>query len=87
MARDYRSFGSPANGISKWMNEDGYWQYQIPILGTYKRAMDDARYWSEYQKNTGVTVRYPGRHYGGSGMQAIQQSLSFGNRVFKNMYR
>lgn len=44
-----------------------WWQYQMPVLGNYRRLQDDERYWKDYYKNTGFRPKYPGRSYGNYG--------------------
>jgi len=55
--------------------------YQIPLIGTALRMSDDERYWSDYQKNTGYSPKYPGRSYNSYGAHLFNQSLSVGKSL------
>jgi len=60
-----------------------YWQYQLPLWGSYRRMQDDQRYWDDYRKNTGFSPRYSGRHYGDYGTRIYHESLSMGKMFMK----
>lgn len=62
-----------------------YWMYQVPVLGTALRMSDDARYWSDYQRNTGFTPRYPGRSYANYGTMLSNQTTSIYKSAMKMM--
>jgi len=62
-----------------------WWVYQMPILGTAARMLDDERYWSDYQKNTGFTPRYPGRSYNSYGAMLFNQSMGASKSLYKGL--
>jgi len=62
-----------------------WWAYQVPILGTALRMNDDARYWADYQKNTGFTPRYPGRSYNSYGAMMTNQAISTSRSIIKGL--
>lgn len=39
----------------------------IPFVGTFLTANENRRYWRDYERVTGMKIRYPGRVYAGSG--------------------
>lgn len=53
-----------------------WWEYQIPLRGTYLRMKDDERYWQDYYRNTGFKPKYPGRSYGNYGNQLFNEAKS-----------
>lgn len=73
--------------LNRKIQGDSYWSYQIPFISNWKKASDDERYWSDYRKNTGHVPRYPGRVYGSAGSAAVNEAISFGNKVYRNMYK
>lgn len=57
------------------------------------KAYDNARYWDEYRKRTGVSVKYPFRSgsydylsYAGSSMMGVYGASKFGKSAY-NAYR
>lgn len=62
-----------------------WWMYQIPILGTALKMNDDARYWADYQKNTGFRPRYPGRSYNSYGAMMTNQAIGMSRSITKGL--
>lgn len=64
-----------------------WWAYQIPLVGTALRMSDDQRYWSDYQRNTGFTPRYPGRSYANYGTQLATQTSGIYRSAMRSFRR
>ncbi len=82
---DRYGFPDPLGDFARGHGGFDYWARQIPIFGDIYRTGDDARYWSDYQKNTGKTPRYPGRTYSNVMSGAYYAGSSFGSSL-KNIY-
>lgn len=75
--------------ISKMQREFGhgsdfeYWAYQIPVIGNIARANDNAKFWRDYERNTGYRPRYPGRSYNPTGMveSIVSAGRAYGRAV------
>lgn len=52
-----------------------YLSYNAPLIGNLKRAVDDYRFYDNYEKKHGVKVTYYGRHYGNNAKSALYEGL------------
>lgn len=63
---DRYGFPDPVGDYARSHGGTDYWMRQLPIFGSVMRSGDDARFWSDYKKNTGKSPKYPGRTYSNS---------------------
>lgn len=80
---DRFGFPDPIGDFARSHGGYDYWARQVPILGSLYRAGDDARFWSDYQKNTGHTAKYPGRTYNSSMSGAYSAGMFLGSSMKK----
>ena len=63
-----------------------YWALQVPIYREWRTMRDDYAYWSDYQRNTGFTPRYPTRHYNTHAVENLANSVGRVARTAKSIY-